>query len=187
MRKKRFSVLIGVLVLLGALTMVLFQAGAGAAQKKVNTQGGIGIQLLFELPKSPDGTPGSVDTLVGRIQKIGSGGYAGFQVDWFFDIAYASNIGSSGEDGVSRRLVVSNIGSSGQDGVRSAPDSSFDVFYEIDFKRPNSATIETEIVAMQLRATVTGTATPAGALDAVRGAVKSAGGDIYVGHVTILK
>ena len=90
---------------------------------------------------------------------------------------------------MSRRLVVSNIGSSGQDGVsaKGSPDSFFDIFYEIDFDRPNSATIETEMVAMQLRGTVTSPANPAVALDAIRGAVSSAGGDVYIGHVTVLK
>ena len=185
MRKKRFAALTGLLALLAVGIMAVAQSGAGAEVTKAPQ---VEIQLLFELPKSPDGAPTSLSDLLRTISKVGSGGYQGVRFDSFFDITYASNIGSSGQDGVSRRLVVSNIGSSGQDGVRAAgPDSFFDIFYEIDFKRTSSATIETEMVAMQLRATVTSPANPAGALDAVRGAISAAGGDVYIGHVTVLK
>ena len=93
-----------------------------------------------------------------------------YNVDSFFDVFYVSNIGSSGEDGVS---------------FRSNP--TFDVFFEVDYKTSGASKITTEMVAMSLTANPNGSSSPQGAVDAVRQALRKAGGDVYIGHVTVLK
>ena len=100
-----------------------------------------------------------------------------------------SNIGSSGQDGV-RRFVpdsffdiyyLRNIGSSGQDGVSASFDSFFDITYQIELR-----TIETEIIAMQLRGTYPSDLNPALLID-LDGLRIATGGDVTYGHVTVLK
>jgi hypothetical protein len=93
-----------------------------------------------------------------------------YNVDSFFDVFYVSNIGSSGEDGVS---------------FKSSP--TFDVFFEVDYKTSRGSGFATEMVSMSLTASPGGASGPQGAIDIVKAALQNAGGDVYVGHVTVLK
>ena len=118
------------------------------------------------------------------VANIGSSGLDGnlkadFTIDSFFDIVV---------------MPVSNGGSKDDDGVQATSyqiDSFFDVFYEIDFSKTKGR-IETEMVAMQLTGTSVGN--PGNALDAVIKAAETPnpetgydGGDVYYGHITVLK
>ena len=169
MRRKRFVLLIGLLILVAVATMAVAQPGANAATPG---QGKVQLQFLIELPQSPAGTPTRVGELVKRISNIGSSGEDGFTVDSFFDIQYVSNIGSSGLDGNTATFQV---------------DSFFDVFYEIEFDNSGNRTLQTEMLSMDLSGTLNDPANPAGAIDAVTRAVNEAGGHVHGGHVTILK
>jgi hypothetical protein len=85
------------------------------------------------------------------------------------------------------RLVVSNIGSSGEDGVSLRDfvvDSFFDLEYEIEYDKkgnPKSSTIDIEIVALDLKSS------PAVVIDNV-GAALAKSGKVreFRGHVTVL-
>ena len=77
--------------------------------------------------------------------------------------------------------MLSNIGSSGQDGVSASFDSFFDITYQIELR-----TIETEIIAMQLRGTYPSDLNPALLID-LDGLRIATGGDVTYGHVTVLK
>ena len=182
MRSKRFAILIGLLILLAVGTMALVQSGAGA-QTKGETKddkkhkGEVAIEMLIQLPKSPDGTQTRVGDLLTKIKNIGSSGQDGVTFDVFFDITYISNIGSSGLDGVS---AGSNLASFNV-------DSFFDIEYEIDFDPPRYRTVQTEMLSMDLTGRVDDPSNPGIALDALRRAVSAVGGDVYVGHVTVLK
>ena len=79
------------------------------------------------------------------------------------------------------KRVLSNIGSSGQDGVSASFDSFFDITYQIELR-----TIETEIIAMQLRGTYPSDLNPALLID-LDGLRIATGGDVTYGHVTVLK
>jgi hypothetical protein len=95
---------------------------------------------------------------------------AGYNVDSFFDVMYVSNIGSSGEDGVS---------------FKSSP--TFDVFFEVDYKTSRGSGFATEMISMSLKGSIgDGTVTQRG-LDVVRKAVEKNGGHTYVGHVTLIR
>ena len=83
-------------------------------------------------------------------------------------------------------LTVSNIGSSGQDGVSKKSDFQVDSFFDISYGI-DGGKIDIELVALQLRATLSDPSDTAGFLEAVGGAATAAGGDVYYGHVTILK
>ena len=167
MRGKRFALLIGLLIIVAVATMAVAQPGVSGAQK-----GQVQLQFLIELPKmSPDPT---ITPMEWVISNLGSSGEDGFRVDSFFDISYVSNIGSSGLDGNTTTFQV---------------DSFFDVFYEIEFDNPTGGdrTVQTEILSMDLSATLNDPTDPAGAIDAVTKAVNEGGGHVHKGHVTILK
>ena len=77
MRSKRFAILIGLLILLAVGTMALAQPGAGAqtkVEKAAKGHGEVAIEMLIQLPESPDGTETSVGDLVTKISNIGSSG-----------------------------------------------------------------------------------------------------------------
>lgn len=160
MSRKGFALLIGLLVLVAMVTMAMAQPGASSAPS-----GQVELELVVEMPRSPDGTPAG--DLAEIIRNLGSSGLGGFQVDSFFDVSYVSNIGSNGLDGFQ-------------------VDSFFDITYEIDFDSSPGA-IEVEIVAMQLRGTLADPTDPAAALDAVIQAISVAKGKVYAGHITVLK
>ena len=178
MRRKRFALLIGLLMLVAVATMAVAQPGANAA-----TRGEAQLQFLIELPQpvcepdpaDPDGppicTPASAKELVELVT-----GACCFQFDVFFEVDYISNIGSSGLDGNTTTFQV---------------DSFFDVFYEIEFDNSpsgaGSRTIQTEMLSMDLSGTLNDPDNPAGAIDAVTKAVNAVGGHVHRGHVTILK
>jgi len=123
------------------------------------------IQLILDAT----GVKGGAGALVEAISNIGSSGQDGvrgsFNVDSFFDISYTSNIGSSGIDGFQ-------------------VDSFFDITYRISGDKGG---FDTEMVSMQLRATLDDPAGGAAAIDRIRAAVSQAGGRTYYGHVTVLK
>ena len=91
----------------------------------------------------------------------------------------------------SAALVVSNIGSSGEDGVSACGESDFQVdsFFDIAYRiePPPDRTIQTEMLSMPLTGTLLTPDNPGEAMDDLRCQVEAAGGDIYYGHVTILK
>ena len=92
---------------------------------------------------------------------------------------------TSGADqslGALTEKLVSNIGSSGEDGVRYGFDSFFDITYEPTFR-----TIETEIIAVSLTGTYSVGLNEAQIIDKAKMAASAEGGDIYYGHVTVLK
>jgi hypothetical protein len=92
-----------------------------------------------------------------------------YNVDSFFDITYASNIGSSGLDGNTAKASF-NV------------DSFFDLEYEIARR-----SFPTEMVAMSLTASLGDGTVSQRAIDLVREAVKSLGAEVTYGHVTVLK
>lgn len=146
-------------------------AGGSPVQAATGDKGEVQVDLIIGVPV---GT--SVAAVVSNIGSSGQDGVRGgdgtFQVDSFFDVSYVSNIGSSGEDGV--RASDFQV------------DSFFDVFYEIDYSGDRGV-IETEMIAMQLTGRVSDPSNPGVALDAIRAAAALLKGDIYYGHVTILK
>lgn len=130
------------------------------------------FDLVLEFPKQSDPgtsprkpTLGELTELV--VSNIGSSGQDGvrFAVDSFFDVFY-----------------VRNIGSSGQDGVRFGFDSFFDIEYQPKFR-----TIETEMIALSLSGSYSVGLNESQLIDKAKEAAASAGGDIYYGHVTVLK
>ena len=108
----------------------------------------------------------SISDITRLITKIGSSSENGFIIDSFFDVYYVSNIGSSGLDGVSF-------------------DSFFDIVYSFDERTKH--TIPVEMVALSLSVIPNDPTNPGGPLDAVRKGLIGAGGDVVIGHVTILK
>lgn len=160
-----------------------------SAEAKPKPKGIVEVALIVSRGTTSDGTRA---TLAGIVSNIGSSGQDGvrgksdFTVDSFFDIHYVSNIGSSGQDGVRSDLTVSNIGSSGLDGVSKKSNFQVDSFFDIEY-RIDGGKIDIELVALQLRTTLSDPSNTAGLLEAVRGAATAAGGDVYYGHVTILK
>jgi hypothetical protein len=98
----------------------------------------------------------------------------------------AGKVGSVG----AMTAAVRNIGSSGQDGVKTDGGSfQVDSFFDIEYRVGGLEThkIETEMIAMQLRTTLTDPDNPNAALDDIKAAIQAAGGGVYYGHVTVLK
>ena len=127
------------------------------------------MDLIVAPGSSPDGTPGiSTSGTIEMVQL--SLAEAGYNVDSFFDVSYVSNIGSSGEDGVS---------------FKSSP--TFDVFFEVEYKTGGARTIQTEMIAMSLKGSIGDGSVAWRGLDVVKNAVKKNGGHTYVGHVTLLR
>lgn len=144
--------------------LVVAQPAAEAARN--NAQ----LDLILEIPRSDD--PAGLQRSLGDLTEL-----------------VVSNIGSSGEDGVSFSVdsffdvfYARNIGSSGLDGVRFSVDSFFDIEYQTE-----SQTIDTEILSMSLSGTYSVRLNEAQILDKARAAGLKAGGDVIYGHVTILK
>jgi hypothetical protein len=181
MWKRGIVLMVGLVALavVGAVAVQEPDAQAAAAPK-----GQVQIDLIVSLPTPDPDDPTALNRngqLV--VSNIGSSGMDGvgvcspgtssFQVDSFFDIMY-----------------VSNIGSSGQDGVRFQIDSFFDVEYSIARLAdppPGERTIQTEMLSMSLTGNLIDPIDPTGVLDDLRCDVESVDGDIYYGHVTILK
>ena len=181
MKVRFLIVLVGLVVAVGVAGLLVPSQSAEAQRApKSNAE----VELIVSLGTSPDGEPATLRSVVSNIGSSGEDGIrkpGDFTVDSFFDIYIVSNIGSSGEDGVSADLTVSNIGSSGQDGVRKSTatfDSFFDISYDIGGRN-----VEIELVALQLRATISDPSDTAGLLDAVTKAAADAGGGVYYGHV----
>ena len=166
MRKRSIALLTGLFALVVAVAFAVAQPTTTDAAQGSQAQ----IDLIVRLGEGPDGRPATPASIVSNIGSSGQDGVrrSAFVVDSFFDVFYVSNIGSSGEDGVR----VSDF----------SVDSFFDVTYDT-----TGATIETEMVAMTLTGSVPDTSNPGVALDAVREAVAKSGGDVYYGHVTVLK
>ena len=97
-----------------------------------------------------------------------------YSVDSFFDIYYVSNIGSSGLDGNTAN-VTTNL------------DSFFDIEYLIDGSGAKKGTIPTEMIAMSLTVNLNDPPNAHAAIDIVRKALEKAGGDVIIGHITVLK
>lgn len=170
MKMRSAIVMVGILAIVAAVGIFsILPEGQVEAKGDKGKTGQVDIELMVSAGKG-----GSVEAMTAAVRNIGSSGQDGvakgggsFQVDSFFDIMYVSNIGSSGEDGVSFNV-----------------DSFFDIEYRVGSDREK---IETEMIAMQLRATLTDPDNPDAALDDIRAAVRGAGGDVYYGHVTVLK
>ena len=166
--KKIVGLLAVTLAVVFAVGFVLDQSSATTASAKVNNQ--IQLDLIVAIPTggtvpTPD-EPGPVESTLGVIKAALSD--HNFQVDSFFDVYYVSNIGSSGEDGVSIKA-----------------GANFDVFFEVEISR--SGTFDTEMIALSLSSTVPDPTNPQGAIDIARTAVEGLKGSVHYGHVTVLK
>ena len=155
------------MAVVASIGLIVGQSLTSEASAKAKDQ--FQLDLIVQVPgPGPDGTPGlSTSGTIELVElSLAKGRY---NVDSFFDISYVSNIGSSGDDGVS---------------FKTTPN--FDVFFEVDYKTSRGK-IETEMVALSLRVNLNDPPNPQGAIDLVRRALEGAGGDIYYGHVTIIK
>ena len=159
MSRKRNLVLMatGLIAVVAVAGLVVTQPRSEAAQ----TQAQIDLVLEFPVPPDPDGTRPPPLTLGERadlvVSNIGSSGEDGvsFQVDSFFDVFYTINIGSSGEDGARY---------------------GFDSFFDVEYKR--SRIIETEMVALSLSGSYSIVLNEAQLIDKAKEAAKAAGGDL---------
>lgn len=175
--KKVIGYLAVIMAVVVATGFLVYQSTAPSVVSAEDGRPHAQLDLIITVP---DGTDAPLKMTLDLVTKgLANGKY---QIDSFFDVSYVSNIGSSGEDGVS--LSVSNIGSSGEDGVRRG--GNFDVFFEVDYKKAKKGTtIETEMVALSL--SYNPGPDPLGAIDAVKKAVDAGGGRVFYGHVTVLK
>ena len=170
MRKMVLMLMAGIAAVSVVVTVFALQSSDEVLAAKI---GGLQIDLLVELPPG-----GSAATLVSNIGSSGLDGVSGkcspdgtssFIVDSFFDVSY-----------------VSNIGSSGLDGVRYSFDSFFDVEYSLG-PGERAGGFDTEILSMDLKASLVGSNNPGHVMDDLRCQVETAGGKIIEGHVTVLK
>ena len=167
--KIRVSLVLAGLVAAAVVAGVLVPLPSAEAQPTPDSNAE--VELIVSLGISSDGTRATLEGIVSNIGSSGQDGVRGgsdFQVDSFFDIYYVSNIASSGQDGVRSNLTVSNIGSSGQDGVSKKSDFQVDSFFDISYGI-DGGKIDIELVALQLRATLSDPSDTAGFLEAVGG------------------
>ena len=165
-----------VIAVIGTIGFVVAQSAAPEATANAHGQFQMDLVIdtthLFVIETGSDGqrrktpldTSGTIDLVEGALAR------GNYNVDSFFDIMYVSNIGSSGEDGVS---------------FKSSP--TFDVFFEIDYRTSQAGTFDTEMLSMSLRASPGGGSGPQGAIDVVKEALEKSGGNVYVGHVTLIR
>ena len=161
-RKRNIVLLAAGLVAVVAVAvagLVVAQPQSEAAQTQAQ------LDLAIEFPLDARKTLGERTDLV--VSNIGSSGQDGvsFGVDSFFDVFYFSNIGSSG-----------------QDGVRYS--AGFDSFFDVEYR---TLKIETEMVALSLTSSYSISFNGVDLIDKAKEAALVAGGDIIYGHVTILK
>ena len=163
------AVVIAVIVAIG---LVVAQSSAPGATTKTNDTfqldlviqtGGPGTRYL-----KPLDTSGTVKLVEAALTK------GRYNIDSFFDISYVSNIGSSELDGNTTRASF-NV------------DSFFDIEHEITSSGYSRKSIPIEMLASSLTATLNDPPNPQRAIDLVRVAVESVGGDVNYGHVTVLK
>ena len=164
MWKRSLILLVGLVALAGAVSIVTMQP---SAQAQSTGGGDIQIDLMVVMPAGS-----STAALISNIGSSGEDGVsvcgkATFNVDSFFDVWYA------------------NIGSSGLDGVSFAFDSFFDI--DVSAAGRGGRTVQTEMLSMSLSATLADPTNPNGVMDDLRCQVEAAGGDVYYGHVTVLK
>ena len=170
MSRKRNIVLLaaGLVAVVAVAGLVVAQPQSEAAQTQAQ------LDLVIEFPvllPDPDPTRPPPLTLGQRadlvVSNIGSSGQDGvsFGVDSFFDVFYFRNIGSSG-----------------QDGVRYS--AAFDSFFDVEYR---TLKIETEMVALSLTGSYSIILNEVDLIDKAKEAALAAGGDIIFGHVTILK
>ena len=171
--KRKYGYLALIIAMVVATGVVVYQSSAPEAAARVHD----GIELVQldlivdasagAIGKNSDGA-GPVETTLSVISDALSA--SGFQVDSFFDVYYVSNIGSSGQDGVSYKA-----------------GANFDVFFEIDISISGKSTIPTEMVALSLTSTAPDPNNPQGAIDAIKSALEASHSRVYYGHVTVLK
>lgn len=173
MRKWLAGLVAVVIAVAVATIIVVIQSSTPGASARTHDQ--IQLDLIVTvLPAPDDGTgknpdgPGPLESTLDIIK--GALSDQDFQVDSFFDVYYVTNIGSSGEDGVSFRT-----------------GGNFDVFFEVDYRISRAGTIETEMVALSLTSTAPDPTNPQGAIDAVKRIVEARKGRVFYGHVTVLK
>ena len=155
-----------VMAIVLAVGFVVAQSSAPEATAKANDT--FQLDIVIQAGVSSDVTKGlDVSTAVEIVERAMAEGK--YNIDSFFDITYASNIGSSGEDGV-RAKTSFNV------------DSFFDIEYEISGK-----TIPTEMVALSLKGSIGDGTVSQRAIDLVKVEAKAAGADVTYGHVAVLK
>ena len=166
--KRKYGYLALIIAIVVAAGVLVYQSSAPDVSARAHDE----IELVqLDLVISVPADPGRTDLLESMLEEIGNAlSNAGYQVDSFFDIMYLSNIGSSGEDGVSVRT-----------------GGNFDVFFEVDYKISGNRTFATEMVAMSLTSTAPDVNNLQSALDVVKSAVEARQGDYFIGHVTLIR
>lgn len=161
MHKKLTALLLSI----GALAVFAGVVAAQPAAQAAGAKGEARLDVIVAIPSTlPDGSAGPTTAEI--VDAIG--GQTEFIIDSFFDITYAaSNIGSSGLDGV--RVSSFNV------------DSFFDVTYEL-FGDPDF-----DFLAISATGVYSDPANPGVVIDAVNEAVGKVGGHTHRGHVTVLK
>ena len=155
-----------VMAIVLAVGFVVAQSSAPEATAKANDT--FQLDIVIQAGVSSDVTKGlDVSTAVEIVESALAKGK--YNIDSFFDITYASNIGSSGLDGNTVKASF-NV------------DSFFDIEYEIARR-----SIPTEMVAMSLKGQIGDGTSSQRSIDLVREAAKAAGAEVTYGHVTVLK
>ena len=172
MSKRLIGLVAIVMAVVVAIGFMVVPSSALEASAKGKNQ--FQLDLIVEAPGlGKDGTPGlgTAGTIELVELSLTSGNY---NVDSFFDVYYVSNIGSSGLDGNTAK-VTANF------------DSFFDIEYEIGGSTRKVGTFDTEMISMSLTVNLNDPPNPQGAIDVVREALEKKGGDVYVGHVTLIR
>lgn len=150
------SLVVSVSLLLAVAAAALFAMYQPNVQAAATAQAEVQIDIVV-LGQTPE-------KVIATIAKIDPA-TSGFVVDSFFDISYAANIGSSGQDGVTATSFT--------------VDSFFDVTYELRSDGDDTGRWDTEMVSLSLRGPLADPSDPmavANALSAARSAIE-AGGD----------
>ena len=167
MNGKIVGLVVLVIVVVVSVGFAFAQLSAPEASAKGKNQFQLDLVIQTSSPDSKGArgldTAGTVKVVEAALTK------GRYQIDSFFDITYAANIGSSGSDGNTANASF-NV------------DSFFDIEYEMTRR-----TVPIEMVALSLRANLNDPPSPQTAIDLVRAAVEGAGADVYYGHVTVLK
>jgi len=95
--KRMFGYLAAIIAVVAATGIVVYQSSAPAASVQVNDQ--IQLDLINIVLDDGTGVPGTLEITLGIIKAALSD--HNYQIDSFFGVVYASNIGSMGDDGVS--------------------------------------------------------------------------------------
>ena len=157
-----------IMVAVLAIGSALYRSDAPTASAKGRNQIQLDLVVSVEGIIRATDEAGPLTSMLGAIELALSDN--NYQIDSFFDVYYVSNIGDSGEDGVSFKA-----------------GANFDVFFEVGFNLGRGGTFDTEIIAMSLSSSAPDISNPQGAIDIVRNAVAANKGRVHYGHVTVLK